>query len=126
MREATDIARINGLDRTVETFSKYRDRLTVPENAEVYVRGLQSYKSLSDVDRVRFRAIIEEYFFAYGVMLERQTFGTYDTTTWNVQINIAASLLKQPGGSEWWEDRKHIYNQELIAAVESAAVAETP
>src|SRR5210317_1923214 len=77
MREATNVAKLQAVDRTIETFSRYRERLTIPENADLYVRGMESYRSLDKVEKVRFRAIMEELFFSVSAMLERERAGMY-------------------------------------------------
>jgi len=120
MREATLVARTRAMDSTVEAFSRFRQTLVDPQNAELYVRGLASYRSLTEVDKVRFRAIIEEYFFAYAAAFERLKAETYKSSTWKIQISAACSVLENPGGSEWWTERKHIYGPEFVSEVEAS------
>lgn len=119
MREATRVGKTRAMDSTVEAFSRYRAMLTEPENAELYVRGLASYRTLSEVDQVRFRSIIEEYIFAYAAMFLRLKAETYDGTTWEAQIAAAAKVVEGPGVSEWWAERKHIYGAEFVKTLDS-------
>ena len=118
LREATKIAKVSAFDRTVESFSRYRNFLTVPENAELYSRGLLSYQSLTDAEKVRFRAIIEEYFFAYSAMYTRSRSDLYLEGTWNTQAAVASSILNQQGVSEWWADRKKIFDDQFRQEME--------
>ena len=122
MREATRVGNTRAMDNTVEAFSRYRAMLVEPENAELYLRGLESYTTLSDVDQVRFRSIIEEYIFAYAAMFERLKAETYDSATWQVQIAAAAKALEKPGASEWWAERKRIYGAEFVSELDSHLV----
>ena len=119
MREATNVSKLQAVDRTVETFSRYRERLTIPENADLYVRGVESYQSLDKVDKVRFRALMEELFFGVNAMLEREKAGMYIHSGLGDQINSLALLIQKPGVSEWWESWKFMFGQELVTAIES-------
>lgn len=119
MREATNVAKMQASDRTVETFSRYRERLLNPETADLYVRGVESYQSLDKVERVRFRALMEELFFGVLAMLEREKAGMYTHSGMADQIDSLALLIQKPGVSEWWESWKFIFGQELVTAIES-------
>ena len=119
MREATRVANTRAMDNTVEAFSRYRAMLVVPEYAELYLRGLESYKTLSEVDQVRFKSIMEEYLFAYNAMFERLKAETYDWGTWQAQLAGAIKALASPGAADWWAERKHIYGAEFVAEVDS-------
>lgn len=126
MREATSVAKLQALDRTVETFSRYRERLTNPDNAQLYVRGVESYRSLDKAEKVRFRAIMEELFFGVNAMLEREKSGLYIHSGVTEQIDSLALLIQKPGVSEWWESWKHMFGHELITAIESRFNAGKP
>jgi hypothetical protein len=123
MREATSVAKLQAIDRTVETFSRYRERLTIPENADLYVRGVESYQSLDKVEKVRFRALMEELFFGVSAMLERERSGMYIHSGLGDQIDSLALLIQKPGVSEWWETWKFMFGEELATAIESRATA---
>lgn len=118
MRETARIARLALLDREVESFSRYRMLLVQPGIAEVFTRGLESYSTLPPADQVRFRAVIEEYFFSYSTLLERVAQGAHAPGIWNAQASGAAALLDAPGGGEWWAERKFIFRRELIDEIE--------
>ncbi|MCB1687198.1 MAG: hypothetical protein KDI33_01855 [Halioglobus sp.] len=121
MREATVVAKLQAIDRTVETFSRYRGLMAIPENAELYVRGVDSYRSLDKVEKVRFRAIMEELFFGVTAMLERNKAGMYKDLALAEQIDSLALLIQKPGVAEWWERSKHIFGGELVSEIESRA-----
>lgn len=125
MREATRVAQLTLLDRTVEAFSRYRALLAQPGISELFTRGLESYSTLSPPEKLRFRSVIEEYFFAYSATLERVAQDAYDNSTWNAQATGAASLLRSPGGAEWWAERRTIYNPEFVAEMDRLAASES-
>jgi len=78
LREATRVAKTTNMDRTIETFSRYRSLLVQPGNAELYARGLESFAGLNAADKVRFTAILQEYFFSYRGLHVRTTQGGYE------------------------------------------------
>lgn len=119
MREASKAAKTRAMDSTVEAFARYRSMLVNSDNAELYSRGLESYVTLSAVDQIRFRSIIEEYFFAYAAMFERLKAGTYEWGVWQAQIEGAVGALESPGASEWWAKRKHLFGTEFVSHVDS-------
>jgi hypothetical protein len=121
LRESARAAHLTSLDHTIQSFSQYREILTREGNADLYARGLESYVELSAAEKLRFRAIIEEYFFAYNAMFERMSRGAYDNPAWHAQATAAASLLKTQGGREWWNDRKRIFEDEFAAEIERLA-----
>ena len=121
MSEATNVVKLNATDRTVETFSRFRERMTVPENADLYVRGIESYQSLDKVEKVRFRALMEELFFGVTAMLEHEKAGMYLHSGVSDQIDSLALLIRKPGVSEWWRSWNFLFGQELASEIESRA-----
>ena len=118
--ESARLTRLSHSARQVDSFSRHRHLMAQPGNAELYIRGLESYSALNAAEKVRFRALLEEYFFAYRATFERLKLG-YDYPNWTVQARGAALLLKTTGGAEWWNDRKAIFGQEFAQEMEKQA-----
>jgi hypothetical protein len=121
LRESARGVRLASLEHSLRPFSQYREFLTHEGNAEVYARGLESYVELSAAEKLRFRAIIEEYFFAYSTMFERMSQGLFENPAWHAQATTAASVLKTQGGREWWNARKRIFQEDFAAQIERLA-----
>lgn len=121
LRESARGIHLTSLDHSIRPFSQYREYLTRDGNADLYARGLESYVELSTAEKLRFRAIIEEYFFGYAAMFERMSQGAFDNSAWQAQAAAAASLLKTQGGREWWNDRKKLFGAEFGAEIERLA-----
>jgi hypothetical protein len=119
LREATRIAKITSLDHTVEMFSRFREMLTEPRNAELYVRGLDSFTTLNCAEQLQFRALIEEFVFAYHGMYVRYMHGDLEESTWIRRLPVVASLLERTGGLEWWESRKMIFPGDFVSTLET-------
>jgi hypothetical protein len=121
LREATSVAKTTNMDRTIETFSRYRHLLAQQENAELYARGLDSYAALDAAERIRFGAILQEYFFAYRGLQVRTLQGGYESASWAAQVAYAASILRTPGGAEWWVESRGIFDDEFAVEMERFA-----
>ncbi len=94
--ESARLTRLTHSAREVDSFSRHRHLMAQPGNAELYVRGLESYSALNAAEKVRFRALLEEYFFAYRAKFQRLALG-YDSPVWTEQVRTAASLLVRLG-----------------------------
>ena len=121
MRDSAKDTRLDAFDRTVEAFSRYREYLTREDNSELYAKGLDFYATLSPGEKFRFRAIIEEYFFAFHGLFGRLNEGRYDQSLWNAQLKGATALLRTKGGREWWIERRHAYTLTFIEEMERIA-----
>jgi hypothetical protein len=119
MREATNLTKLQVGNRANEGFSRFRERLTIPDNADVYVRGIESYRSLDKVQKVRFKALMEELCFCYVLMLESEKAGMYTQAEAGGQLDSLALLIQKPGVSEWWESWKFLFGHELATAIAS-------
>lgn len=126
LRDAAKDARLTSFDRTVESFARHREYLTRDGNADLYARGLESYVTLPDGEKIRFRAIIEEYFFSFHAMFGRVSEGTYDPSLWKSYVPAPASVLKTPGGQEWWAQRRMIFSPAFVSELETYAPREIP
>lgn len=123
LAESGRLARLGLQDWTVGAFSRYRGLMSQPENAALYVRGLGSYSGLSQPDQVRFRALLEEYFFIYRRIHQQMVLG-YDYPSWAAQARGAASVLTTSGGAEWWNERKYMFDEAFVIEMERLARAD--
>ena len=121
MRDATTDARLTAFDRSVESFARHREYLTREGNSELLAKGLDSYAPLTEAEKYRFCAIIEEYFFAFHALLGRVTEGRYEESLWLAQARRPAQLLKTRGGKEWWEERKYGFTPRFVQTIEEIA-----
>lgn len=124
MADSARLARFGFTDRTVEAFSRYRGLMAQPQNAEIYVRGLESYAELNQADRIIFRALMEEYFFAFTRIFEQMGLG-FAYPNWTAQARAAAAILKTPGGAAWWNNRKVIFDKAFVSEMERFAEIES-
>jgi hypothetical protein len=119
LKEGARASHFHSLDQTVESFSRYRHLVAQAEIAELLERGLDDYGDFGAVDRTRFRAVVEEYFFAYNALLDRSRRGAYVFNSPSKVVLPLGAILLRPGGRAWWADRGAMFPQEFIDEVES-------
>ncbi len=121
MSESAKDARLTAFEHAVEAFARHREYLTREGNGDLYAKGLGSYATLSDGEKFTFRAIIEEYFYAFHALFGRVREGNYDESLWQAQVESPASLLRMKGGREWWVESRYRFDTEFAAVLERLA-----
>ena len=114
VRQNTEVLRDNAVSRVTESFSRYRHLLAQEGASETFINGTQSYEQLEPAEKVRFRAIVEEYFFAQTQLYEAESEGFADPNPAGL-----ADLLSNPGVESWWRERRTIYPPQFIAMVDA-------
>ena len=119
VREHTKQLRANAIiDRNVHSAS-YIAVLSKEEEAEVYLRGLQSYPDISPVDRVRFQAILIGVLNSTEItfVLENGYMEKGDLVGEWKQLQL---LLRNPGARTWWnQNGSSVFSRDFHAFVET-------
>jgi hypothetical protein len=117
VEESVRTLRINAMGFTVESFSRYRALLAQSNLAAIYLKGVADYGALSDVERVQFGAILDEYLYSYSSLHHRVVEGTYDKIDWDVHLVGLREFLAKPGAATWWIQHKHKFRPGLVAEI---------
>ena len=118
LKESERASHLHSVDQTVEAFSRYRHLVAQPGIAETLERGLEAYDELDAAELTRFRAVVEEYFYAYNALLDRSRRGAYAyTEPGRITLPLLA-ILSRVGGRQWWADRRAIFPPEFVAEIE--------
>jgi hypothetical protein len=105
----------NSTNETFRSFSGYRHLLADPEIADLYVRGLDSYTSLTESEKIQFQSLLEEYFFACGVMNTKVERGLGGFRGKSYPFD---KIFAKEGGRDWWCDSKEKFEAQFVAEVE--------
>lgn len=121
MKEELRLAKLQTSDSIFDSFSRFRALVLDPANAELLHKGLDSLESLCPVEKIRFDAIMSECFYAAANMVNRQRQGLYvaDQKTFDMQFSALSGLVRQPGGSRWWSQRKAVFGEEFVQALDA-------
>jgi len=120
VEESIRSLRLNAMGFTVEAFSRYRALLAQSNLAAIYLKGMSDYGVLSDVERVQFGAIMDEYLFSYSSLQHRVLEGTFNKIDWNVHLVGLREILAEPGAAAWWRQHKHRFRPGLVSEIEQA------
>ncbi len=102
---------------TMESFSRYRAYLCQADLAAIHLKGMADYTALSDVERVRFSAVMDELLYSYSTLLLRVQENTYDRANWRQHMHGLRLQLGQPGAAEWWRRNQIKFQHALVAEV---------
>ena len=93
----------------VEDFNFYRQLLTDPKLAAVYVRGLEDYKSLEPPERVQFNMVASSYIWTgwYFYQLQKNEGLVGDPNS-----RVYVDMFKHPGFREWYSSYKDTVGEE--------------
>ena len=95
------------------------------EFAEVFLRGMQSFKGLDGPDKLRFSAFFTRYTRNFEGMFIYYKDGVLEKALWEEVERTMIDYFAYPGVREWWSTRKHWLTDEFRAVIE-AIIAKNP
>ena len=104
----------------------YQQFATDASLAEVAVKGLKDYASLSETEKARFVSIFMA-FLSYGqnaFLKWRQ--GLLSPSLWIGWEQVLMNLLGAPGGKGLWKERAYLFGEEFRRHVEGDLMKRTP
>lgn len=117
VREHTKQLRAGAIIDRNSHAASYLAVLSREEEAEIYLRGLESYPELSPVERVRFQAILIGILNSSEItFIQENSFMKQGDLVGNwKQLQV---LLSNPGARNWWNRNGHsIFSEEFHAFV---------
>jgi hypothetical protein len=88
------------------------------DSADIVYRGFQDIANLDGSERLRFYAMMHDYFFAFQNAFFQKDAGTLDDRYWSAAVSSLKHLGTFPGVRGYWIDRKFYYAEDFIAFVE--------
>lgn len=111
--------RIAAIDAIANSFSRFRDPLIRdPELAALWIRGLEDYDALDDVERIRVGRLLQELFFAHQNTWSRHMEGATTKAAWLDHRQAIAGNLRHPGIRTWWAETRSIYADDFEEVIE--------
>ncbi len=96
-----------------------------PVLADILHQGANGLSSLKGGDLIRFMAFHESAFISFQSFHLQWQRGALDDSLWLTYKQAFLELLQQKGQQEWWERRRHWFNQEFQQYVEQAVEEST-
>ena len=120
----TRVARLAARHASQEALSRFRNLISNPELAELYLKGCADYKGLAPADRLRFASVLQELLLAYDLIYQQLNEGTYESDMWDRLMPVILTTLRQPGVRDWWGRNKSLFRPAFVAAVEEGISAQ--
>jgi hypothetical protein len=110
------------LSRVQETSSSLQDGFAVlyhPGNPQIWYKGHYSPDELDEQDAHTFRLFMERALYNVQNVVYQHEHGLIDQDVYESTIQQMRELLiDTPGGSTFWQGRRHIYTTSMRAALE--------
>jgi hypothetical protein len=110
------------LSRVQETSSSLQDGFAVlyhPGNPQIWYKGHYSPDELDEQDTHTFRLFMERALYNVQNVVYQHEHGLIDQDVYESTIQQMRELLiDTPGGSTFWQGRRHIYTTSMRAALE--------
>jgi hypothetical protein len=84
-----------------------------PELADILYRGAGGLKKLSGSEAIRFGAFLDENFLTYQAFYFEWKEGLLKPSIWHTNERCMIDLLAQKGQRQWWEARRHWFENEF-------------
>ncbi len=83
------------------------------EIAALYTRGMNDLDALHSDERLRFRMLMDQLFFAW-----QYAFAAAQGKLAKTQLHYLLATLARSGGKSYWELNRHVFDDEFVAYVE--------
>ena len=108
IRQNTKRLRIAGRQASQSSLQGTIVSQSEPETADLIVRGLDSYSSLSKRDKFRFNGQMLNMFLDFQLTLTLHTEGAFPDEGLAVHRRWIIDVLSTPGGREWWSLENYV------------------
>ncbi len=116
IRQNTKAVKSAALDSAIESVNSAR--LTLADNAELselFLRGSTNPNSLTDLDELRFRVLLQTFMWsAWNVYSQSKS---ADIGIWNTQRKAIERILGTPGGQRFYDHFSSEFDEEFRAEV---------
>ena len=111
--------RIAALDAIANSFSRFREHLIRdPELVPLWLRGIENYADLDEVEQVRLGRLLQELFFAHQNTWSRYQECATTEDSWLDHRQAIAANLRKPGIETWWAETRSIYADDFELVIE--------
>ena len=84
-----------------------------PRLADILHRGATGLSNIKDGEIIQFMAFLDQCFVNFETYYFQWKAGALDARLWSLYRHSIADMLIQPGQQQWWEARRHMYDEEF-------------
>ena len=89
------------------------------ESAEIWLKGMNTFKELNTAERVRFSALVGHTFRLFEQLHYQNRDGGVEPEVWDGFQNQLRDFAAYRGCADWWTTRAHWYGKGFRSLVES-------
>ena len=102
VRQGTSTLRANSVQELTENLLASTHALVDPDNAELYVRGIRSFLSLTPEEKLRFSVLVGLFVGRFDTVLEYRERGMVSDAYVATHADTIQRIFGNPGVREWW------------------------
>lgn len=127
IRQNTSAVRASALDSSITAVGAIRQAVfSSSEVADIYLRGLASIDNLDQVERDRFRLILNNILWSLWNVYSQASYAGLSTSTWESQRTLIGRILTTPGGQWFWSSYSEEFEQSFREEVDGIVEAMLP
>ena len=81
--------------------------------ADILHRGANGMSNIKDGEIIQFGAFLDQAFITFETFYFQWKAGVLDTRLWSIYRHAIADFMVQTGQQQWWETKRHWYDQEF-------------
>ena len=118
VRQNTKMEGVAAHRNVLEVVTRYHQ--AVAEIPDVVQAGLSSFTDLSHRDQLVFHGFMQPFLTFYDSVIDLYRKRVLDKTAYFSYRNFVLALLQTPGGADWWEASKNIFDPRIREALDDA------
>jgi hypothetical protein len=119
IKQSNKLARQSELNASMEQFSVLRIKVAGDEKmADLWIKGLADYRSLTDSERLRFDSIAAQQYWNFYHIWDRTRSGILENDIWEQTTKGAAANSLQAGLLVWWHQNNAQFPNEFVHELE--------
>jgi hypothetical protein len=116
-------SRISSVHEITEAFRQSLEVLSVPEMAQIYVKGVINIDELSDWERISFIAMVQGFLRVWEEAYYQHSEQRLDDGNWGAMDTQFGDAISSTGFQQVWLLRKAYYRKEFRDYVDSLDIA---
>ncbi len=84
-----------------------------PTLADILHRGANGLSNLKNGEVIQFGAFVDQSFANFETFYFQWKAGVLDARLWSIQSHAIADFMVQTGQQQWWETKRHWFDQEF-------------
>ena len=112
IRQNTNAVRAAAFDAAITHISNVRQGIfSDAEVSEIYIKGGKDPTSLDEKSRLRYRLLIHNILLSISNIYAQSTLTGLSRSNWESQIPIIERVVLTPGGTWFWENHRHEFEE---------------